>query len=468
MAITPLGTAPQRTDDPQTFATRADVLLGGLPTMVTEINTTISDINTSETNAATSATNAANSAAGAASSASAASASSGVTIWVSGTTYSVGNVRFSPINFQSYRRTTNGAGTTDPSADTTNWAPLVLPSVATFAKTANYTLVAGDKGQHISCTNTITLGFTAAATLGSGWWVYISNAGTGVVTLDPTESINGTGSWPIPPKHCVIVTCTGTAFEIVGFGDKNINKESANIASASSIDLNSMSGDWAVVTGTTTITSITLAYGQRKTLVFSSGGCTLQHSTTLQCPRNNNWVSPTGFNGVVEVLGLFGGGVRVINTNHSEQPYAQFEEQQTSNTASASANGTGGFALFTLNTSVDNTITGCSLSSNQITLPAGKYRFSIVAPRLCSAANGSFQAVMYNVTDSVIAATGTSENQDGSNALNIHSKIEKIINITSTKVFEIQSRSGTTTSVAGPNAAGITEVYTIVQIWKEA
>ena len=44
--------------------------------------------------------------------------------WVSGTTYAAGNVRYSPIDFFNYRRKTAGAGTTDPSADSTNWALL--------------------------------------------------------------------------------------------------------------------------------------------------------------------------------------------------------------------------------------------------------------------------------------------------------------------------------------------------------
>jgi len=40
---------------------------------------------------------------------------------VSGTTYSVGDLRYSPTDFQTYRRKTTGAGTTDPSLDLTNW-----------------------------------------------------------------------------------------------------------------------------------------------------------------------------------------------------------------------------------------------------------------------------------------------------------------------------------------------------------
>lgn len=43
------------------------------------------------------------------------------TVWVSGTSYTAGQVRYSPADFLSYRRKTNGAGTTDPSMDATNW-----------------------------------------------------------------------------------------------------------------------------------------------------------------------------------------------------------------------------------------------------------------------------------------------------------------------------------------------------------
>lgn len=60
----------------------------------------------------------------AAASAAAAAATAGASIWISGTTYAIGDNRFSPINFQTYRRKTAGAGTVDPSIDATNWAAI--------------------------------------------------------------------------------------------------------------------------------------------------------------------------------------------------------------------------------------------------------------------------------------------------------------------------------------------------------
>ena len=54
----------------------------------------------------------------------AAESASAATKWVSDTTYAEGVVVWSPADFASYRRKTTGAGTTDPSADSSNWAKL--------------------------------------------------------------------------------------------------------------------------------------------------------------------------------------------------------------------------------------------------------------------------------------------------------------------------------------------------------
>lgn len=42
-------------------------------------------------------------------------------VWVTGTTYAQGKVVLSPVDFCYYVRKVAGAGSTDPSADTTNW-----------------------------------------------------------------------------------------------------------------------------------------------------------------------------------------------------------------------------------------------------------------------------------------------------------------------------------------------------------
>jgi len=111
--ITTLPTPPSRSD-PINFADRADAFLGALPDFGDETNAVASEVNGYSTAAQTAKTQAEAAAA-------AALATANTILWVSGTTYSVGIVAYSPITFLSYRRKTEGAGTTDPSADSTNW-----------------------------------------------------------------------------------------------------------------------------------------------------------------------------------------------------------------------------------------------------------------------------------------------------------------------------------------------------------
>jgi len=134
MSITALPTPPSRSD-PTNFANRGDAFLGALPTFATEANLLAAAVNANDVSAAASAA--------AASAASAAAVSTAnVTAWTSGNTYAVGNNVYSPITFLTYRRKTAGAGTTDPSADSTNWQLVTGQGDATLAGTQTFT---GDK-----------------------------------------------------------------------------------------------------------------------------------------------------------------------------------------------------------------------------------------------------------------------------------------------------------------------------------
>lgn len=88
-------------------------------------------------------------------------------------------------------------------------------SVVSSARTANTILTAADNSTLVDITSgTFTQTFTAAATLGSGWFCYIRNAGTGDITLDPnaSELIDGLTSYAMYPGECRLVQCNGTAF----------------------------------------------------------------------------------------------------------------------------------------------------------------------------------------------------------------------------------------------------------------
>lgn len=112
----------------------------------------------------------------------------------------------------------NGAGTFADWAGSVTGAPgLSIPRVP---KTGAYTLTAADKGALIDCSGTWTLGFTAAATLGAGWWCYLRNTGTGTITADPnaSELIDGVTSGAIRPGMTLLVMCDGAEFHCVRVG----------------------------------------------------------------------------------------------------------------------------------------------------------------------------------------------------------------------------------------------------------
>lgn len=103
------------------------------------------------------------------------------------------------------------------------WTSEAAPgSMARAAKTGAYTLAGADKGALIDCSGTWTLGLTAAATLGAGWWCYVRNVGTGTITADPnaSETIDGLTSGSILPGMTLLVICDGTAFHCVRVGPR--------------------------------------------------------------------------------------------------------------------------------------------------------------------------------------------------------------------------------------------------------
>lgn len=122
--ISTLPTAPSRAD-PATFVARSDALLGALAGFVSETNLVSGEVNAGASLASSSASDAAISAAAASGSA----ITAGAVAWVSGATYALGDVRFSLVDFQTYRRTSSGAGTTDPSSDGANWVLAIVREV---------------------------------------------------------------------------------------------------------------------------------------------------------------------------------------------------------------------------------------------------------------------------------------------------------------------------------------------------
>jgi hypothetical protein len=201
-ALTAAPTSPDRSD-PATFSARAIALDDWTKNVhVPELQTAI---NSAYANAVAAAGS---------------SAALAAIAWVSGTTYAIGDARYSPIDFQTYRRKTAGAGTTDPSLDGTNWARVNVgtDTVTRSARTSNTILVETDRSSLVDITSgTFSQTFTAAGTLGSGWYCYIRNSGTGTITLDPnaSELINGAATLAVASGQTLLVQSDGTGLNAV-------------------------------------------------------------------------------------------------------------------------------------------------------------------------------------------------------------------------------------------------------------
>lgn len=79
--------------------------------------------------------------------------------------------------------------------------------------TSGDTAAASDRASILDiASGTGTLAFDPVATLGNGWFAYIRNRGTGIVTLNPSgaETIDGLASWELYPGGAILVQCDGS------------------------------------------------------------------------------------------------------------------------------------------------------------------------------------------------------------------------------------------------------------------
>lgn len=147
--------------------------------------------------------------------------------------------------------------------------------------------------------------------------------------------------------------------------------------------------------------------------------------------------------------------------------YICIRDEKAQNTAGGTAT-SGSFQTRTLNTiSSDAGSNVVSLSSNQITLVAGTYYIRAHAPAFnCN----QHQAKLYNATDAADIIIGTSEFARVTTSSQTHSFVEGRFTIAASKALELQHRVTTTQAT---NGFGVlcnftTEVYSVVELWREA
>ncbi len=143
------------------------------------------------------------------------------------------------------------------------------------------------------------------------------------------------------------------------------------------------------------------------------------------------------------------------------------EDQKSPGTAGGTFTA-GAWRTRDLNTVVENTITGASLSSNQVTLPAGTYRIMTTSP---GHQVDTHKVRLQNITDATTVKVGTTEYSANGMPSVERSTVDIVVTISAPKAFEIQHYSELTRSTDGFGRLDVAldstvETYSRFAAWK--
>ena len=146
--------------------------------------------------------------------------------------------------------------------------------------------------------------------------------------------------------------------------------------------------------------------------------------------------------------------------------YAIIADQKSSGTPGGTFN-TGGWRTRDLNTEIADADGIVSISSNQFTLQAGTY---LINARSNAYKVGNCVLKLYNITDSSDTSFGVTGYSPTSEAVQLLLTLTTRFTISGAKVFELQmAASGNETTYGmGVNHSFGSEIYTIIEIYKES
>lgn len=168
---------------------------------------------------------------------------------------------------------------------------------------------------------------------------------------------------------------------------------------------------------------------------------------------------------------VLGNNIAVLNAADLLQNHLPLlhvcEEQASGINGHAGATFTfGAYRTRVLNTVKTNEITGASLSSNQVILPAGIYWAVWEAPAIQVNAH---KTKFYNFSDSSDVGIGSSKQTAPADLVTTHSSGYTRFTTAAQKTFEVRHRCQSTKTLTGFGFAsgfGDVEVYTDLKIWK--
>jgi len=159
------------------------------------------------------------------------------------------------------------------------------------------------------------------------------------------------------------------------------------------------------------------------------------------------------------VSGASGSALNIDNYFHAQ-------DQKSSNTDGGTLTG-GSFITRVFNTVVTNSISGASLSSNQITLPSGTYYVWGRAPTIGTART---KTILHNATDNSTILIGTSDDANGNYATQTDGSVVGKFVLGSQKAIELRQRGVTVSGKGLGEGTGysVVEVFAEIQLWKVA
>ena len=350
--------------------------------------------------------------------------------------------------------------------------------------TSNYTITLSDATKLLAVdasSGAVVITLLPAATATDGFEITIkkTDTSTNSVTIDGdgSETIDGDASKVLTTQNQSIrIRSDGANWQVVALAFDTLSLiKGDDVASANALTLGS--GNYFDITGTTAITSIgTRGVGTTVKLHFDGALTLTHHATDLILPGAANITTAAGDE--AEFVEYASGDWRCTNYQRASglpiaaDPFSaqllHVRDQKTANTAGGDFTA-GSYVTRTLNTSLTNEISGASLGSNQITLPAGTYYIEASAPGFDC---GGHKTRLYNTDDTSTILVGTSETCVQGNETQTQSFVRGRFTLAAQKVLELQHQCGQTKATTGlgnpVNLGSEVEVYADVRIWKVA
>jgi hypothetical protein len=291
---------------------------------------------------------------------------------------------------------------------------VALPSTPVISKAASYTAGSGDRGKLINANPTggaFVVTLLSAVTAGDGFRIglrHVGTANTVAFATVATQTISRSGK-------------ASAAFALTAYGESVwLVSDGANWHVDSYVAPLLMGPlPWFAITDRLTSPPTSPTAGARYIINGTPAGAwaTLGYvdKQVVEADGNGNWINYTPQDGWLayvldeNLLTQYRDTVwtdltNITAPNSSILGRAAFTDTRAQNTGGGTLTASA-WTTATLNTTEVNAITGCSLASNQITLPAGTYR--IEASKQLSVTQNS-RLRLFNVTDSSVIMVSNS------------------------------------------------------------